>query len=114
MRKVPSLSSAAMISEIQKDGDAYGCVYKVCMAQLGSERTYNAAVYIEAPNGFTEPVFSGEVTFGPSKLEWQTFLGGDYFKHLYQRMGEIPSGDYTITLLWNDMLVNQSVLKVGE
>ena len=43
---------------------------------------------------------------------WYYMLGDDYFENLYKITGDIPSGNYTVTMFWDGMYVNQSTFKV--
>ena len=115
VRRISRLSAAEMATGIQ-EGGSYGCLYRVNTARLARARNYHVTVFIEAPNGYLDSVYDGDVAFGVENCgeqgEWLIFLGGDYFTELYETAGEIPTGGYTITMFWDGMLTTESLMNI--
>ncbi len=117
-KKVNGLSASKIISAIQDGNESYGFKYQMRMPQLAKPRTFYVTIYIESPDGYLDAESWGDITFDRVNNGYQTiwfhFLGGDYFKDLYDTTGNVPAGNYKITMYWDGMFVNESVLKISK
>jgi len=116
--KKTGLSAKKIISGLESGDMSYGFKYQMRMPQLAKARTFYVTIYIEAPNGYLDPEVWSDITFDQVRNGYQTiwwnFLGGDYFKDLYETTGEVPTGNYTVTMFWDGMFLNQSTFKVSK
>ncbi len=89
-------------AEIVKDnGWENGLYVHLTYSMLVKTRRYDFTLTVEAPNGFADTVLSGDITLnrGKSVVEpWDFISLADYFGRLNAYYGEIPLGEYTVTL----------------
>ena len=115
-KKVSSLSADKIINSIRNGGESYGFKYQMRMPTLAKPRSFYVTIYIESPDGFLEAEIWSDMEFkrvsGGYQTIWYYMLGDDYFENLYKITGDIPSGNYTVTMFWDGMYVNQSTFKV--
>lgn len=116
-KKVNSLSASRIKAGLDSGDESYGFKYQMKMPTLAKERTFYVTIYVEAPGGYLEVEVFDDVTFDRVNRGYQTLwwncLGTDFFKNLYETTGDIPSGNYSITMFWDGMYVNRSTLKVS-
>ena len=117
-KRVNSLSAKEIISGFESNSAYYGVKYQMRMPQLAYERSFFVTLVFESPNGFLEVERATDVTFDRVNNGYQTIwwelTGTAYFYDLYNTVGEIPAGTYTIHMYWDGMWVSDTTFKVGK
>ena len=107
------------VSDIMHDlGDvSYGMNIHLTYSRLAKPRTYSYKFCVTAPNGCAEAVWGGtlDLPAGRSTLSPWNFIPLDnFFNILLQYYEEIPVGDYTLTLFYDDTQVLTETFYVGR
>ena len=102
-RKINSLKASAIENAVVNGGTQYGFRYGMTFPTLRVSRYYDTMVAVEAPSGFLDTYYMGEVEYtryGDNSYGevWWYFLGSDYFANMYETQGGIATGVYTVTL----------------
>lgn len=82
----------------------HGITLKLSYSMLKYTRYYAFTITVEAPNGFVDVVYSGDLTlnFGRSEVAaWNFIALDDYFGYLESYYGGIPTGEYLVTMNFN-------------
>lgn len=91
----------------------YGFRYEIKYPQLAYSRTYNTQVAVIAPNGFTECEVYDTYDYGSNyDTRYWYLLGSWTFQRIYEYNSIVPTGNWTVELYWDGMLVNRSTIKV--
>jgi len=89
-------------SEVMADnGEQYGLYMKMNYSMLKRTRHYAFSLTVEAPNGFADVILSGALTLNYGKSEvpaWGFIPMDDFFADLERYYGEVPLGEYLVTL----------------
>lgn len=92
-------------SEIMANTDyEYGLYLRLTYSMLIRTRNYAFCITVEAPNGFTDVILSGnlELLYGKSAVPVWGFIPVDnYFACLKDYYGGIPTGEYKVTMHFN-------------
>lgn len=100
---------------VREGAEEYGLYVRIDYSYLKKNRTYNFLLTIEAPGGYSEVVYSGvlQLHHGRSHLPtWGFVPVDDFFDVLDEFFGEIPSGDYIVTLYFNGAKVHSDTVPV--
>lgn len=104
--------------EIAQDNRTeHGLALKINYSMLRKTRNYAFSVTVEAPNGFADVVYSGQITlnYGKSEVPAWTFIGlDDYFGLLERYYGGIPTGEYLVTLHFDGKTICSDCFTVAE
>lgn len=101
----------------QDNGYTHGLYLRLTYSTLKKTRNYAFCVSVEAPNGFSDVIFSGGLTldYGKSQVPvWGFIPMDDYFACLESYYGGIPTGEYIVTLYFNGGYVDSSTFEVAE
>lgn len=105
-------------SEIVQDNRTkHGLSLKMNYSMLRKTRNYAFCVTVEAPNGFVDVVYSGQVTLNHGKSEvpaWTFIEMDEYFDLLERYYGGIPTGEYLVTLYFDGKMVNTASFEVAQ
>ena len=106
------------VGDIQRpDSREHGLNLKLSYSMLKYTRKYAFSISVEAPNGFADVVFSGNVTlnYGKSEVAAWNFLNlEDYFGYLERYYGGVPAGEYTVMMNFNGVPACSATLTVNE
>lgn len=114
-RPVNTSFSAGEIA--QDNRTEHGLSLKMNYSMLRKTRNYAFTVTVEAPNGFADVVYSGQITlnYGKSEVPAWTFIELDeYFGLLERYYGGIPTGEYLVTLYFNGKTINTTSFDVAQ
>lgn len=120
MRRIDRTSKKTTWSaaEIAEDNDyRHGLYLRLTYSPLKKTRHYAFCVTVEAPNGFADVIFSGdlELKHGKSQVPVWGFVGmDDYFSCLERYYGGIPAGEYTVTMYFDGGYVDSETFTVKE
>lgn len=110
-KKINGLVANDIINNM--DSYDYGFRYQVKNPNLAYSRYFFTQVAVIAPNGFTEVELYSDYDFGRDYSGRYWYLLGDTaFDMIYKMNSAIPSGQWTVELYWDGMLVNQSTFNV--
>lgn len=105
-------------AEIAEDNDyRHGLYLRLTYSPLKKTRYYAFCVAVEAPNGFADVIFSGdlELSHGKSQVPVWGFVGmDDYFSYLERYYGGVPTGEYTVTMYFDGGYVDSETFTVKE
>lgn len=105
-------------SEIAANNETlHGLYLRLTYSTLARTRYYAFQIVIEAPNGFSDVFFSGnlELRHGKSAIPVWGFIPVDnFFDLLMEYYGGIPTGEYDVTLYFNGQKVYSVPLTVTE
>ncbi len=104
--------------EIMTESDyEYGLYLRLTYSTLIRTRNYAFCITVEAPNGFTDVIFSGnlELLHGKSAVPVWGFIPVDnYFACLKDYYGGIPTGEYKVTMHFNGNRVYTETFDMAE
>lgn len=105
-------------SEIAAENEyTHGLYLRLTYSMLIKTRYYGFHIAVEAPNGFSDVVFSGnlELLYGRSAIPvWGFIPMDDYFSLLDHYYGGIPTGEYDVTIYFNGNRVHTTSFTVVE
>ncbi|MGN0794648.1 MAG: fibronectin type III domain-containing protein [Aristaeellaceae bacterium] len=105
-------------SEIAQENETkHGLYLRLTYSILKKTRNYAFQIAVEAPNGFSDVIFSGtlELHYGVSAIPvWGFIPVDDYFSLLQHYYGGIPTGEYDVTLYFNGNKVWSAPFSVAE
>ena len=105
-------------SEIAADNETlHGLYLRLTYSSLARTRNYAFQIAIEAPNDFSDVVFSGtlELHHGRSAVPvWGFIPVDDFFNLLMNYYGGVPTGEYDVTLYFNGQKVYAVPFTVSE
>ena len=105
-------------SEIELDNGKEHCLYvKMGYSMLLKTRHYAFSITVEAPNGFEDVVFSGDLTLNAGKSEvpaWSFVSLEEYFGYLERYYGGVPTGEYLVTMHFDGKHVHTESFTVAE
>lgn len=102
MTKRQTSFSAAEIAE--ENETLHGLYLRLTYSTLKKTRNYAFQIAVEAPNGFSDVIFSGtlELHHGKSAVPvWGFIPVDDFFGLLQKYYGGVPTGEYDVTLYFN-------------
>lgn len=105
------------VTEIQQRSTEHGLALKMNYSMLKKTRNYAFCVTVEAPNGFADVVYSGQLTLNYGKSEvpaWGFIELDDYFACLERYYGGVPTGEYLVTLYFDGKTVYTVSFDVAE
>ena len=106
------------VGDIQRpDTREYGLTLKLSYSMLKYTRNYAFSISVEAPNGFADVVYSGNITlnYGKSEVAAWNFLNlEDYFSCLERYYGGVPAGEYTVTMNFDGVPACSATFVVNE
>lgn len=106
------------VHEISGDVDfSYGLYAKLSYVMLVKTRHYAFSLAVEAPNGFADVVYSGELTLNYGKSEvpaWGFVEMDEYFSYLERYYGGVPTGEYKVNLYFDGKHVFTTSFEVTE
>lgn len=106
------------VGDIQRpDSREHGLHLKLSYSMLRYTRDYAFSISVEAPNGFADVVFSGDVTlnYGKSEVAAWNFLNlEDYFGYLERYYGGVPAGEYIVTMNFDGIPACSATFVVNE
>ena len=110
--------TAFSAAEIAADNDAqHGLYLRLTYSTLRYTRHYAFQFAVEAPNDFSDVIFSGGLTldYGKSQVPvWGFIPMDDYFACLESYYGGVPAGEYDVTIYFNGQKVYTVPFTVGE
>ena len=110
--------TAFSASEIAQENETeHGLYLRLTYSPLARTRRYAFQIAVEAPNGFSDVIFSGnlELHHGVSAIPvWGFIPVDDYFALLQDYYGGIPTGEYDVTLFFNGQKVWSVPFTVNE
>lgn len=110
--------TAFSASEIAQENETeHGLYLRLTYSTLARTRRYAFQIAVEAPNGFSDVIFSGnlELHHGVSAIPvWGFIPMDDYFALLQDYYGGIPTGEYDTTLYFNGQKVWSAPFTVNE
>ena len=110
--------TAFSASEIAQENETeHGLYLRLTYSTLARTRRYAFQIAVEAPNGFSDVIFSGnlELHHGVSAIPvWGFIPMDDYFALLQDYYGGIPTGEYDATLYFNGQKVWSAPFTVNE
>ncbi|MBR5287468.1 MAG: hypothetical protein IKU34_02620 [Clostridia bacterium] len=98
-------------------GDSFGVSYQIDFPRLASDREFFAQLAFYAPNGFSHTEYADDISYSSfsnasgSYSRWD-IIGQNFFRHLYNKNGYVPTGEYRVELYWDGMHVNTSTFRV--
>lgn len=101
----------------QDNGYTHGLYLRLNYSTLKKTRNYFFSISVEAPNGFSDVVYSGGLTldYGKSQVPvWGFIPMDDYFAYLENYYGGFPTGEYIVTLYFNGGYVDSNTFVVAE
>lgn len=105
-------------SEIAEENEVtHGLYLRLTYSMLKKTRNYGFHIAVEAPNGFSDVIFSGalELLYGRSAIPvWGFIPMDDYFGLLDSYYGGIPTGEYEVTIYFNGARVHSTTFDVIE
>lgn len=105
-------------SEIAADNETlHGLYLRLTYSALARNRSYAFQIAVEAPNDFSDVIFSGtlELHHGVSSVPvWGFIPVDDYFDLLQNYYGGVPTGEYDVTLYFNGQKVWTAPFTVSE
>ena len=106
------------VAEINEDnGYLHGLYLRLTYSTLKTTRFYNFCITVEAPNGFTDVIFSGDLTLRHGKSQvpvWGFINMEDYLSCLDRYYGGIPTGEYIVTMYFDGGYVDSDTFVVAE
>ena len=106
------------VGDIQRpDSREHGLHLKLSYSMLRYTRDYAFSISVEAPNGFADVVFSGDMTlnYGKSEVAAWNFLNlEDYFGYLERYYGGVPAGEYIVTMNFDGIPACSATFEVNE
>ena len=103
-------------SEImQNNGVPHGLYLRLNYSTLKKTRNFAFCVAVEAPNGFADVILSGnlQLVHGKSQVPVWSFVEMDeYFSFLERYYGEVPAGDYIVTMYFDGGVAASEVFTV--
>ena len=115
-KKVKKLVASEIRDGLDNKSTVYGVKYNIRMPQLAKGREFFTTIAMEAPNGFMFTVVADTLSFDRVKNGYQNLwfymIGDTFFDYLYRNTGEIPTGNYKVSLFWDGMWVNTSTFSV--
>ncbi len=105
-------------ADIAEENEAlHGLYLRLTYSVLKKTRNYAFQIAVEAPNGFSDVIFSGnlELHHGRSNIPvWGFIPVDDYFALLEKYYGGIPTGEYDVTLYFNGNEVHGGSFTVAK
>ncbi len=105
-------------SEIAEDnGREHGLYVKMAYSMLRKTRYYAFCITVEAPNGFADVIYSGDLTLNYGKSEvpaWGFVELDDYFSYLERYYGGVPTGEYKVSMHFDGKHVYTVTFDVSE
>ena len=105
-------------SEIELDnGKEHGLYMKLAYSMLRKTRHYAFSLSVEAPNGFADVVYSGDIVLNYGKSEvpaWGFIALDDYFSYLERYYDGVPTGEYKVTINFDGKPVYTVPFNVSE
>ena len=116
-KKYHTLKNGLKASEIKANQGTYyyGVKYLKETPRLAKQRTYFEQIVFTGPNGFCQTEIARDTTlkFVSSRAQfWWELLGDSFFANMLNRLGDIPTGTYSIDLYWDGMFVNHTTFQV--
>lgn len=96
---------------------SYGLYLSLSYSRLARPRSYSYKFCLTAPNGYAEAIWGGtlELSAGRSYLSpWNYVPLDDFFNTLIEFYEEIPVGDYTFSLHYDNVQVLTETFYVGR
>lgn len=116
--RISKQQTAFSAAEITADNETqHGLYLRLTYSTLRYTRHYTFHIAVEAPNDFTDVIFSGtlELHHGKSSIPvWGFIPLDDYFGLLESYYGGVPVGEYDVTLYFNGQKVYTVPFTVGE
>lgn len=115
MRPENTSFSASEITQVNRA--EHGLSLKMNYSMLKKTRNYAFCVTVEAPNGFVDVVYSGQITLNHGKSEvpaWTFIEMDEYFGLLERYYGGVPTGEYLVTLYFDGKTVYSDCFDVAE
>lgn len=104
--------------EIAEENETlHGLYLRLTYSALAKTRNYAFQIAVEAPNGFSDVIFSGklELHHGVSSIPvWGFIPVDDYFTLLQDYYDGVPTGEYDVTLYFNGNKVWSAPFSVSE
>lgn len=113
-KKQVSFSAAEIAAENET---THGLYLRLTYSMLKKTRSYAFAIAVEAPNGFSDVILSGnlELSHGRSYIPvWGFIPMDDYFALLDAYYGGVPTGEYDVTIYFNGAQVHTASFMVSE
>ena len=92
-------------SEVMLDnGIPHGLYLRLNYSMLKKARQYTFCVAVEAPNGFSDVILSGNLSMGAGKSQmpaWGFIDMENYLSILENYYGGVPTGEYTVTMYFD-------------
>lgn len=105
-------------SEIELDnGKEHGLYMKLAYSMLRKTRHYAFSLSVEAPNGFADVVYSGDIVLNYGKSEvpaWGFIALDDYFSYLERYYDGVPTGEYKVTINFDGKPIYTVPFNVSE
>lgn len=105
-------------SEIQENSETlHGLYLRLTYSTLAKTRHYGFHIAVEAPNGFSDVIFSGtlELHHGKSAVPvWGFIPMDDFFGLLENYYGGVPTGKYNVTIYFDGATVWSVPFTVSE
>ncbi len=115
-KKIKSLKASEIKSGLESQTTVHGLKYTMKMPQLAKPRSFFVTLAFESPDGFLYTWHANDITFdrvaNGYQTIWWNIAGTGFFYDLYDFLGDIPTGTYTIYLYWDGMWVNTSTFNV--
>ena len=105
-------------AEIEEENDyRHGLYLRLTYSPLKKTRRYAFCVTVEAPCGFADVVFSGNLVLNHGKSQvpvWGFVPLDDYFSYLERYYGGVPAGEYIVTMYFDGGVVDSKSFTVKE
>ena len=113
VKKMKQFSASEMNQ--QMGNQSFGLYYELRLPKLSHARDYLVQLSIVAPNGYVVTLHSEQYTFSTAAgfTHYINFIGGDFFQKLYDVLGGVPTGEYTVETFFNGMLANTQTFRVN-
>ena len=114
LAKPCTFSAITMASNIRSNTIHYGLYIEISHPSLAYTRTYKLLFAYYAPNGYVDSYYQ-DITLKTNYLSyyWNIQIC-DFFDDLYEKFGEIPSGNYTLKLFLNGQSVRTQSFYVNR
>ncbi len=101
--------SASAIERNTENGYLYGFWFRIRYTALGAKTTKHDVVFaISAPNGYVYTEYDDDFMMPRLKRTYTyNFVGGNFFKFMYDDLGYIPAGQYTFRVFMEGRLLIQ-------
>lgn len=113
------ITKALIASDIEKyirEGTRfYGLRIEREMPAMSGSITPNEVFVFLSPNGFMSTYIYSDrnfPTFGSQETWFIYCLGDSFFSKMYELNGSIPTGEYTLQIYWDGMLLNEQTFTV--